>query len=359
VTAPAHLLSVCIPVYRKPPETVQVAIDSAARQLPSGSELLLLPDGRSALDVVDQLRLPDGTRVVASEERLGLVGNWNRCLTSSDGSLVHILHDDDAVAPGFYDAILFLAHRYPEASLYATAARALRGEISTAGLDLMHHSFLLEGESAARFLLEEGDHNCGSVVLTRRAVEREGPFRSEFDYCPDEEAYLRYAAVGGLAVTPAPLYLGGTHPAQASYATWRRADFVQVFIASRVEGARFYGDAMMELAGQSSARGVISLAISLAAAGETRLALNRLDDLAEVYPPSRRWLRYRVARVVLRSRVLLRAFRFRRRLLSLRLQARRQLLAARARAARRMRLKLNRRGASAERRARPDAGRSE
>lgn len=49
----------------------------------------------------------------------GAVSNFNTCIDRSRGELVHILHGDDYVLPGFYQHMEQLAEQQPEAALYA------------------------------------------------------------------------------------------------------------------------------------------------------------------------------------------------------------------------------------------------
>jgi glycosyltransferase involved in cell wall biosynthesis len=303
-------LSVCIPFFGKPAEFLQAAVDSASSQLPPGSELLLFPDGPHAQAIVAKISSPQGTKVLTSGGQLGLAGNWNRCILESTGDLIHILHDDDIIATGFYGTILELVARYPEAALYATGFGTL-GEKSSE--QQRNASRLFIGEAAARFLLEVGAHACGSVVLTRRAIERRGLFRKEFEYCPDEEAYLRYAAEGGFAFAPLPLYRVRAHDAQARYATWRRPDFVRTYLKSRVEGARNFSESAATVAAESSTRNVVTVALTLALRGERGLASQRLQELADAYPAAASSPRFRLAKLACRSRVLLHAAALRRR----------------------------------------------
>jgi glycosyltransferase involved in cell wall biosynthesis len=44
--------------------------------------------------------------VVECDTRLGLAGNWNRAIGLARGHVVHLLHQDDFVLPGFYERIL-------------------------------------------------------------------------------------------------------------------------------------------------------------------------------------------------------------------------------------------------------------
>jgi hypothetical protein len=304
------LLSICIPYYGKPPTVLKDTVESAARQLPASSELLVLPDGPEASAALEQVGLLGDVQIVRSDRRIGLVRNWNRCLSVSQGELVHILHDDDVVASGFYESILALRRRFPAAGLYATGKTPLNSDVTLAAN--VGDSFLLTGDPALLFIQQDDRYSVGSVVLTRAAVARTGPFRSDFPYCPDEEAFPRYATGGGFAFDPRPLYRVRGHGQQTRYSTWRRPDFVSTYIRSRVEGATNFSPAMVNVSLDSSARRVISIAISLAMNGERTTALARLNDLAFEYPPSRTWSRMRLARVACRSGVFLRAVALRR-----------------------------------------------
>jgi hypothetical protein len=290
---------------------VQECVDSAAQQLPSGSELTILPNGSRAVETVSAVRLPPNARIVPSYEELDLVANWNRCLDEAAGSLIHILHDDDAVAPGFYSTVLNLSRRFPDAGLYATTAAPLVPAPDAArapsGGDV-----LLEGIDAARFFLIDDRHACGNVVMKRDVIAREGGFLTEFSYCCDEEAYLRWAAVGGVGLNPAPLYRNRVHPGQTRYSDWLRTDFVDLYLGSRATGASRLGPEAFELAVKSSEQRVVSVAITLALAGNDADSQLRLRELSAALKP-RQSRRARLAMLACRSRVVLRSLQLRRR----------------------------------------------
>lgn len=307
------VLSVCIPCYGKPVAIVTQAVTSAARWLPDNSELLVLPDGPRAGSELHRAQIPSKARVINSEKRLGLVGNWNRCLKLARGDVIHILHDDDVVTSDFYAAILDLRRRFPKAALYGTGTAPVEAEESRRESEPLREPFLLEGDDAAAFILDYGRYSAGSVALARSVVTAKGPFRDDFPYCPDEEAFLRYAAQGGLAFDPAPLYRVRTHEQQARYSTWRRPDFVAGYIESRVDGAGHFSPAVIEFALHSSTRRVISIAVSLALGGEGDIALRQLDELGVLVPACRRWPRFWLARAAGRSRLWRKAAALRRR----------------------------------------------
>lgn len=293
-------LSVCIPCYAEPSDMLQVAVDSAESALPEGSELLIFPNGPEALSTTQSVRIRERARVIPSEGRLSMVSNWNRCLAESQGALIHILHADDAVAPGFYQAILGLAERYPEAALYATGFGPLGKGARFGQRENDDVSEFMADAAAARFILAGSSHCCGSVVMSEWAVRDHGLFREEYLYGPDEEAYLRYAAAGGLAFAAEPLYLERAHGEQSRIPAWMKPDFVVTYMKGRVDGASHYGEEITEVAKDFTARRVISVAVTLALRGERVLGLQRLSDLAEIHSECASWPRYRLAEVACR-----------------------------------------------------------
>jgi hypothetical protein len=296
-------LSVCIPCYSSPREMVQESIDSAASQLPDDAELIVLPNGPDATEVVGTISLPAGARVESSAEVLDLVTNWNRCLAAANGALIHFLHEDDAVAPGFYRAIMMAAARFPDAAIYSTASQGYDAPLpSPETLDA--EPTLIEGFDAARFLLADDRHSCGNVVLTRRVVEERGGFLPDYAYSVDEEAYLRYAAEGGIGFHPAPLYRNRVHQGQVRYASWLRPEFVREYVGGRVEGARAFGSEARALAERTSVDRIVSALVTVARAGHRTEAVAQLEELERFLRPARSG-RVLIAKTVCRSRTAL------------------------------------------------------
>ena len=304
-------LSVCVPCYSASAEMLQESIESAAVQLPAGAELVVLPNGPRAIDTLSGLTLPVDARVVPSEEVLDIVANWNRCLDAARGTLIHLLHEDDAVAPGFYRVVMDLARRFPGAALYATASQSY-GDPLPSEESLAAEPELLEGFDAARFLLVDDRHACGNIVLTRRVLDLHGGFLPAFEYSLDEEAFLRYAASGGIAFQSAPLYRNRAHEGQLRHSSWLRPEFIREFVGGRIEGARPFGSEAVSLAERSSVERVVSVAVTLASAGYRTESVQQLERLEAFIRPHRS-RRITVAKAVCRSRAALALMRARRR----------------------------------------------
>src|SRR4051794_36774725 len=63
---------------------------------------LLISDDRSDDETLAIVRAEAGdrARVAVNGERLGLAGNWNRCVALARAPLVAIFHQDDVMRPG-------------------------------------------------------------------------------------------------------------------------------------------------------------------------------------------------------------------------------------------------------------------
>jgi hypothetical protein len=304
-------LSICVPHFAAEPEMLQRSLATAVEASPgtAGAEIVLLPTDHRAAEAADRLVLPREVRVVRPSRPLTLVENWNRCLTCSTGRLIHILHDDDALDARFYESILGLESRFPSAALFATAIR----DVATAPiLPDEREAELLVGAAAAHFFLADDRHGCGNVVMSRAVVDAAGNFSDAYPYGPDEEAYLRWAAHGGVAFDPRPLYLVTTHAEQARRRTWVERDFGDLYARSRVEGAAALGEEAIGLSYSSTARRLTSTALDVADAFGGTHATDILRAADRLPLERRERIRVAVARAVVRSRLLLALARSRR-----------------------------------------------
>jgi glycosyltransferase involved in cell wall biosynthesis len=84
------------------------------------------------IEVVDDCSTKDNPEQVVNEigkgrvkfyrkpKNEGAIPNFNTCIERSKGELIHILHGDDWVLPGYYSRIENCATKYPETSLFST-----------------------------------------------------------------------------------------------------------------------------------------------------------------------------------------------------------------------------------------------
>jgi GT2 family glycosyltransferase len=84
---------------------------------------------RYRLDLVDVPALvhaadPTGrVELIRHDSRQGLGGNWNRAIVAARGDLVHLLHQDDYVLPGFYARMDEVFRRTPSIGMAPCVGR--------------------------------------------------------------------------------------------------------------------------------------------------------------------------------------------------------------------------------------------
>lgn len=110
------LWSVMIPTYRGE-RHLAAALASVLDQDPGPDAMQIeVVDDCSPTPVEDLVREVAGDRVSVFRhaENRGHVATFNTCLERARGELVHLLHDDDAVRPGFYDRLASAFTARPE-----------------------------------------------------------------------------------------------------------------------------------------------------------------------------------------------------------------------------------------------------
>ena len=85
-------------------------------------EIEVVDDCSTKVDVASMVKDIAGERVAyfRNHDDLGLAGCWDTCIARAKGALVHMLHQDDYVLPGFYNRLDTAAQSHPEIGLLAS-----------------------------------------------------------------------------------------------------------------------------------------------------------------------------------------------------------------------------------------------
>jgi glycosyltransferase involved in cell wall biosynthesis len=133
---------------------------------------------------------PDRIIFFRQPHRKGLVSNWNACIERAHGHFVHILHDDDFVANGYYEEVRKLAHDYPELGLYATRSFEVDEASVLIGVSARRPELELPKQSAAPFFYANPFLFPG-VTVRRISYEMLGGFRPDLGFVADWEMWAR------------------------------------------------------------------------------------------------------------------------------------------------------------------------
>jgi len=205
-------VSICIPTYNRA-AMVGDAIRSALSQTYPRLEVVVVDNASTDGTALVVASFSDPRlRFERNEQNVGLFGNFNRCIEVAKGSLIHILHSDDMIPPGFTRTCVeyFLAH--PEVAMTFTGA-VIEGaediQPAARGEDRIYHP----PEGFRAILRDGGLVACPSVMVRREVYTEIGPFSTEYPYSSDLYHWLKLsrrhaiARVGGTSVT----YRQGTH----------------------------------------------------------------------------------------------------------------------------------------------------
>jgi glycosyltransferase involved in cell wall biosynthesis len=134
----------------------------------------------------------------------GATNTFNTCISRSRGQLVHILHGDDFVLPGFYSAVEEARRQNPSLSAFFT-----RGLIVDQGGSIECLTPRSPALEKARFdSAPLWAANCiptPGVVITRAFYEQQGGFLSQLCHVADWEMWCRVLDHGGGVLVNIPL----------------------------------------------------------------------------------------------------------------------------------------------------------
>jgi hypothetical protein len=121
---------------------------------------------------------------------LGAIRNWNRAIGLCRGEWVHLLHDDDYVKPGFYDALPLGLHAGIASTGYEVEDQS--GKV-TFERSIADERGILPPEPWQRMIGTANYLNPPAVVVKRSTYEQLGLYHPDIPYCADWEFYKRAA----------------------------------------------------------------------------------------------------------------------------------------------------------------------
>ena len=206
-TTSRPLWSVMIPVYNCS-DFIPDALESVLAQDAGENEMQIevVDDCSTDADVEALVKKIGGGRVgyFRQPKNVGSLRNFETCINRSKGHLVHLLHGDDKVKPGFYKKIQTLFESYPEAG----AAFSRYDFINEAGVK----THTVEPEAKQEGILpdwllriaERQRTQYAATVVKRAVYEKLGSFYG-MSYAEDWEMWVRIARYYPVAYSPLSL----------------------------------------------------------------------------------------------------------------------------------------------------------
>jgi len=170
-------------------------------------------DVRALVQSVD----PAGrVEVIRHDRRLGLGGNWNRAIAAATGELVHLLHQDDYVLPGFYTRINQLFRRTPSIGMAFCRCRIVDGDDRR--IKTSSHLRWTPGtiQGWLPMIAQRQRVQCPAAVVARGTYEAVGGYRTDLSLALDWEMWVRIAARHKVGYEPRTLAAYCRHEANES-----------------------------------------------------------------------------------------------------------------------------------------------
>ena len=210
-----YTVTVAIPAYNRV-ELLTRAIASVLRQTYEPTEILVV-DNNSSDDLYSAVGSFNDSRIryVRNDENIGMVPNWNRCLSLAQGDIINILHSDDELLPNSVQRAIDAFMEDESIGLVCTV-------VTSASIGLQ------AGPAATRYLVENVVSPVSSAFIKRRCIDVCGVYSVCYPYTADQEFFPRIArhfSVGTLA----DLVFERDHEGRSMIDTWRRTDFFLQF----------------------------------------------------------------------------------------------------------------------------------
>ena len=163
-------------------------------------------------------------RYVRHRPPVGMVDNFNACVTASSGEYVLLLHDDDYLLPGGLDVIVRTLDAAPrrDVLLFGVAIVDMDGRVKR------RQSFRADGYLPARAALRRVLTNSSfvrfpAIVVRRAAYEAVGPFDTTVGGPTDFDMWTRLFARYGVHRRSPTVAAYTVHPGAATTATFNEA----------------------------------------------------------------------------------------------------------------------------------------
>lgn len=197
------LVSVCIPAYNNA-GYIRETIDSILNQTYHNIELVVVDDNSkdNTLDVIRNVK-DSRIKVYHNEENLGMVGNWNRCLSLASGEYIKLICADDMLDQNAIEIEAHAMQQHPAVNLVESDTRLvdINGK-KTGVFHRYHKAGEVNGKKVAKksLLIQNFFGAPVNNMIRKSALEKVGYFDESFTYILDFDMWVRLACSGNVYI---------------------------------------------------------------------------------------------------------------------------------------------------------------
>jgi glycosyltransferase involved in cell wall biosynthesis len=208
-------VSVLIPTYNSAP-FLDEAIQSVLNQSYPDFELIIV-DNKSTDNTSEVIEKYLGDKRVSyyiNQTNIGLVNNFNKCLTYAKGDYIKFLCSDDKFHPDLLSKFVQVLDAYPNVVLVTSNKEGFGTKSFTERPPVQ---YLQPGKK----VISQSIQDCNwigepTTVMFRRKNLQVGNFNNEYKYFPDWDMWLRQLTLGDCYIIPETLSYFRLHPNQVT-----------------------------------------------------------------------------------------------------------------------------------------------
>lgn len=218
-------ISICIPTYNGE-DYIQESLESVLQQHQKDYkfEIIVIDDcSQDKTPMIIRSYRDKRLTFIQNNHRLGLVGNWNHCLSLATGDFIQIFHQDDKMLPHTVNRLSDKLHDYPQTGFVFSNIYTINSVGETIGGHwnpiLPQEDFIFPGKELFNTIIENGNIiPCPTVMIRAETQKQLGYFNPLLHYTPDLEMWLRLSLYSDVAYIAEPLIYQRRHPRQESSA---------------------------------------------------------------------------------------------------------------------------------------------
>ena len=194
-------MSICIPVYNAE-KTIKKTIDSAIMQTYKNIEITIIDNGSTdcTVDIIKRIK-DHRVRFYQNEKNLGMVGNWNKCLTKASGVYIHFLCADDFIKPDCIEKKMQMFQQHSEIVLVTSSTEIIdENDNLLMERKRFKKDVVVNGKRFAKksYYIANLYGEPSNVMFLSKVVEKAGKFSLNTIYATDWDFWLRISAYGNV-----------------------------------------------------------------------------------------------------------------------------------------------------------------
>jgi glycosyltransferase involved in cell wall biosynthesis len=227
---PLQKWSVMIPTYNTG-RFLEQTLRSVLEQDPGPDimQIEVIDDCSTSDDPEEIVGRVGGDRVsfFRKEKNEGIAKNFNSCISRSKGHLLHILHGDDYVLPGFYKEIQSVAERNQDVNGFFSKSFVVNEKGETEVMSAEIEGLLTPTNIIPKELMYYNEVKTPGVVVRKGFYDKYGGFIEGLPHIADWEMWTRCIAMGKGIFVNKPLTCYRSYPGNGSGRDARSGDNIR------------------------------------------------------------------------------------------------------------------------------------